>query len=194
MIPNNFTLTEMKKVAKKCGGLCLSKKYISTRLALVWQCKKGHVWKASPSSVIKRQNWCPTCSGYTDTVDLKLLRKIAVDCGGLCLSKAYVSSTKKMRWQCSKGHLWQTSSAGIKRGYWCPECSGTKFSLSDIQTFAKKQKGVFISKKYKGYRVKHKWQCNKGHKFDATYESIKRRGYFCAKCKKILLAKRSLIS
>jgi hypothetical protein len=50
----------MQEVARRLGGECLSQAYINSRTKLTWQCKKGHLWKALPSS-IKQGHWCPTC-------------------------------------------------------------------------------------------------------------------------------------
>lgn len=54
-------INEMKEIAQKRGGLCLSEKYVNARSKLRWQCSEGHEWMAVPDSV-KRGAWCPVCA------------------------------------------------------------------------------------------------------------------------------------
>jgi hypothetical protein len=55
------TLEDMKQVASRRGGRCLSNEYINSKAKLLWQCAEGHQWKASPNHV-KRGSWCPECA------------------------------------------------------------------------------------------------------------------------------------
>ncbi|AZN36099.1 transposase [Iodobacter ciconiae] len=54
-----YTLEKMQAMAKLRGGLCLSDKY-TTYEPMLWQCKRGHVWKSIPSN-ITRGSWCRVC-------------------------------------------------------------------------------------------------------------------------------------
>lgn len=54
-----------KSIAVKRGGLCLSSKYINTRLYLRWQCSKGHLWAASLNHIKDSNSWCKIC-GYVN--------------------------------------------------------------------------------------------------------------------------------
>lgn len=53
-------LIDLKEVASRRGGSCLSKKYVNSDTKILWQCAKGHVWEARPDHV-KRGSWCPIC-------------------------------------------------------------------------------------------------------------------------------------
>ena len=55
------TIAEMKQIAKKRGGDCLSKEYISTSDKLLWSCANGHTWHATPGNVKNNNSWCPNC-------------------------------------------------------------------------------------------------------------------------------------
>jgi len=57
-----LTIGEMKELAKSMGGLCLSKTYVGNHLKLLWQCREGHRWEATPH-YIKSGYWCPKCAG-----------------------------------------------------------------------------------------------------------------------------------
>jgi transposase-like protein len=54
-----YTLEKMQAIAKLRGGLCLSDQY-TTYEPMLWQCKRGHVWKAIPNSIVCG-SWCGAC-------------------------------------------------------------------------------------------------------------------------------------
>jgi predicted RecB family nuclease len=58
-----LTIEDMKNLAKKRGGKCLSVKYINSTTKLKWQCKEGHEWEVAPTN-IKSGTWCPWCAYY----------------------------------------------------------------------------------------------------------------------------------
>ena len=60
-----LTIEEMRKIAKKLGGKCLSDKYINNRTKLKWQCKDGHIWEARPYHV-KSGHWCRVCANLRE--------------------------------------------------------------------------------------------------------------------------------
>ena len=53
------------KLAAKNGGKCLSKSYQNAKSHLLWQCGKGHKWKAIIGSIKFSDSWCPQCSSLT---------------------------------------------------------------------------------------------------------------------------------
>ena len=57
---------ELKYLAIKRGGKCLSKHYVNVKTHLKWECKEGHTWEAIPES-IRRGSWCPICSRNKNT-------------------------------------------------------------------------------------------------------------------------------
>jgi hypothetical protein len=58
-------LKAMRRLARRRGGKCLSPVYINNRQPLLWECKRGHRWKAAPTNVKggkrKRGTWCLEC-------------------------------------------------------------------------------------------------------------------------------------
>lgn len=60
MGPKRLSIEEMQELAKNREGECLSEKYVNNHIKLLWQCKKGHRWHATPHC-IKFGTWCPTC-------------------------------------------------------------------------------------------------------------------------------------
>lgn len=61
-----LTIEEMYKIALSRGGQCLSDEYIDSQTHLLWQCSKGHKWKAKPNN-IKQGTWCPRCKNKKTT-------------------------------------------------------------------------------------------------------------------------------
>jgi len=54
------TIDDMRLLAKKRGGECLSEVYINAHTSLLWKCNREHQWKASPTNV-KQGQWCKLC-------------------------------------------------------------------------------------------------------------------------------------
>jgi len=50
-----------RKIAIERGGKLLSDVYIRCDSPLLWECEKGHQWKAKPERVKNQQSWCPQC-------------------------------------------------------------------------------------------------------------------------------------
>lgn len=61
----SFNLEVLKKHAEKMGGKCLSTKYINSTYKLLFICKEGHKWRATPLEIMGKKNgpgsWCPKC-------------------------------------------------------------------------------------------------------------------------------------
>lgn len=114
-------LGEMQRLADSHGGRCLSREYINVKTALKWECNKGHVWSALPST-IKRGSWCKVCSGSLKH-NISEMQSLAKQRGGVCLSKIYKDAHTKLLWRCHSGHTWSAKPAGVILGSWCPECS-----------------------------------------------------------------------
>ena len=176
------SMEDVKQVSRKRGFKCLSNEYISARDKLNWQCKKGHKWKATLSS-IKKGSECPKCSGR-EKLSIKVANQVAKLKGGKCLSKDYINNNSNLLWQCSKGHKWEASLKSIKnRGSWCLECSGNKkYTIDDCHKLAKSKKGKCLSKSYKSANTKMKWECDKGHVFEARFVSLKAMDGWCTIC------------
>jgi hypothetical protein len=48
---HKLRLQEMQQIARDRGGSCISKRYTNNETALLWECRRGHRWKATPSNV-----------------------------------------------------------------------------------------------------------------------------------------------
>ena len=110
----------MHELAAERGGHCLSDKYVNSTTKLTWQCDQGHIWEATPRA-IRQGVWCQECAG-TKRLTVEEMHRLAEERGGKCLSDKYVSLSTKVKWQCSKGHVWEATTQDIRSGNWCPEC------------------------------------------------------------------------
>ena len=173
-------LHEIKQLAKSKKGKCLSDEYKNNHTHLKFQCAEGHTWSANANN-IKTGHWCPYCVGY---VKLKLIvfQDYAKSKNGKCLSSVYKNIDEKLEWQCSKGHKWKASGDAVKnRHSWCPVCANRiKYTAKDMQRIAKARGGKFLSTVYDPYN-KMKWQCDKGHIWQATSNKIL-LGRWCHVC------------
>lgn len=176
-------IEEFRKVALERGGKLLSEEYINNKVPLLWECKFGHQWKTTSKHVVNRGSWCPICIGKYDKINE--LHKFAVKKGGVCLSKGYINNHAKLEWQCKNGHQWKSSSKQIlNRGTWCPVCVGKNKTIEDMQNWAAKRGGKCLSEEYKNNRVKLKWECEKGHKWETSFHEIQNKKTWCPQCSK----------
>ena len=102
-------------------------------------------------------------------------------------------SHKKVWWQCSKKHEWETTVKERSRGRGCPECTGNKVG-KDNNLYVKnpqlakewhKSKNKPLSPKdvTTGSNNKVWWQCSKKHEWQTTVKE-RSRGRGCPKCYK----------
>ncbi|NIM99386.1 MAG: hypothetical protein GTO24_15345 [candidate division Zixibacteria bacterium] len=185
-------LKEAQAIAKSRGGKRLSTVYVSARQKLVWQCSLGHRWKATLEK-IKIGRWCPKCAKKM-RLTIEEMRQIAKERGGECLSDTYVNNHTNLWWKCAGGYKWEATPMSIRRGSWCPHCAGNvKHTIEDMRLFAESMGGKCLSTIYINAHHKLKWQCAKGHLWEASYNKAKPR--WCSKCahmrKKSTVAKKT---
>ena len=180
----------MQSLAASRGGRCLSTEYVNANAHLLWQCKEGHQWKATPHT-IKSGRWCPKCArskrGGARRLGLAEMQAIAASRGGRCLSDEYINANAHLLWQCKEGHQWKATPHTIKSGRWCPKCARSKrggarrLGLAEMQAIAASRGGRCLSDEYINANAHLLWQCKEGHQWKATPDSIK-SGHWCLVC------------
>jgi len=122
-----YTIQDMRALAKAKGGVCLSPDYHNAKSRLLWRCCQGHEWETQ-ASVIISGHWCPKCEkerlGRKYSLTIEDMRKAAANHGGECLSTSYRSNRSRLSWKCAEGHEWEAIAGSVRRGSWCPVCSG----------------------------------------------------------------------
>jgi hypothetical protein len=116
-------IEKMRQFAQSRNGECCSDHYVNSGLPLRWRCANKHDFLMTYDNA-KAGHWCPHCAkAERDAKRLQMMRTIAVERGGLCLSDEYFGSREKLLWQCHLGHTWYAMPVSVKSGTWCPECA-----------------------------------------------------------------------
>ena len=186
-------IEEMKELARVRGGKCLSVAYKNGRTPLIWECNKGHRWKACPANVKdrtrKKGSWCLRCYNarrvFRARQTIQTMQALALSRDGRCLSEEYNGSKSKLLWRCASGHEWEAPPVYVVQGTWCPVCArNQRLKLTQLQTIAASRGGHCLSRAYVNERTPLAWSCAAGHRWIATPGKVK-RGSWCAKCSHI---------
>ena len=188
-------LQRLQDHAESLGGQCLATSYTNSKTKVAWRCSLGHEWQATPSSILHKKSWCPTCArqykigqGTSRRIlTLQHLKEHASRLGGSCLASEYVNLKTKVVWQCRDGHRWEASAASVLHAdTWCKQCSTTgPLGLKPLQDHANALGGQCLETEYRNSASKVLWQCRHGHKWQATPIKVLRAGTWCPHCMKI---------
>lgn len=190
----------LRQIAKSHDGSVLSRSYINMVTPMEFCCAKGHKFKALPVN-ITHGHWCPLC-GYDrrmTTVGPKYyaeLKAAAKRRGGKVLSpeKEYIGSSSLMKFECAKGHEWETRASVVKRGKWCPICGRDKNTtdyankrrklvIARLKALVAKKRGKFLGPEYTILKAKYKFMCKKGHIWEATGNNVLLMKSWCPVCR-----------
>jgi len=176
-----YSLDSVRQLAQERGGELLSQQYVNSGSKLDWRCQAGHQWSA-PLSRILSGHWCPACANNQKKT-IEEMQQVAKARYGECLSKEYVNSETPLRWRCHKGHEWEaTPSNVVRRKTWCPICSKKqKKTIDDMHILAKNRGGLCLSETYVNSSTKLRWQCHKGHEWEAKPAYVV-QGTWCPHC------------
>ena len=117
---------------------------------------------------------------------LEDMHRVARSRGGQCLSSKYERDSAHLLWRCAERHAWTATYSNIRRGTWCPVCSRVPPDRRQRYTRlarakAKVNGGTLLSEEVPRASAKIRWQCAKGHRWAATWLSV-RRGSWCPRC------------
>lgn len=190
-LKNTEFLKVLQTIARgKGGNLIDNQSYKGAGGKLWFECSEGHRWKARPYG-IKNGFWCPECAVLNrvefrrSTIDD--MQRLAEGNGGECLSDTYHNSNTKLKWQCAEGHVWHTTPNNVSSGNWCPKCGRQvgaekrKHNMEVIHSLAQSRGGRCLSSEYKNNRTKLLWECEKGHSWETSFDSVK-SGNWCPYC------------
>ena len=163
--------------------------YVNNKTKINHKCKKGHIYKQSPSKHLNGQG-CKVCKGNI----LKTPDKYYNECKekGLDLPiEDYVNATTKIKHKCNKcGKIYDQKPNNHLQGQECPYCSGV-IKKTNAKYYYKecKEKGLDLPiEGYKGARIEIKHKCRYNHVYSQTPNShLNGRG--CPECKDRKLGK-----
>lgn len=96
-----------------------------------WKCPIGHVWDQVVKNRTLQGFGCSYCSGKRVLKGFNDLATTHPDLASEALNwdpaTLSAGSHKKVKWQCSIGHVWTATPNGRRRGEGCPSCSKSGF-------------------------------------------------------------------
>jgi hypothetical protein len=176
-------IKEGKIYAEEKKGLLLSDNWMGSEKELLWKCEKGHQFVMILRNV-KKGGWCSECQPVRNRYTIDDMKDIATERDGECLCRRYLGAHKLLKWRCENGHNWENTPTNIRKGQWCPHCSGkVKKTIQEMKKIAKERGGQCLSEKYLNNKTDLEWKCKKkGHIFSRTAKKMANAKYFCPVC------------
>lgn len=186
-------MLRLQQKAEDDGSICLDGRWAGSLAYYRFRCRHDpeHEWSRTYHSAV-RDAVCPHCVDRArarcrvSSVALQRLQERARSHGGECLSTTFYGYDFKYRFRCAKGHTWQASTTHIlNNNTWCRRCVADELMLGmeALREAARLLGGKCLSRVYRGAGAKHKWQCGKGHTWEAVHQSV-RKGHWCPQCAK----------
>jgi hypothetical protein len=183
----NDLLTTHPEIARTLVGTDPTSISKGTKKKLDWKCSIGHVYSALVSNKVAGYG-CPFCSGnkvLTGFNDLGTTNpELASELRSHDPKKVSRGSHTKMKWECSKGHIFENSpNARSSGGQNCQFCSGKQVleGFNDLATtnpdLALQLVGGSAQVISKGSKKIQKWKCELGHEYSMSVnERSRNRG------------------
>ena len=166
-----------------------------------WQCKKGHEWEQAPGRRYRKGKLCncPFCLGrrlgqgnsLADMIPKLAKEWHPIKNGSLTPNDFSFSSTKKVWWQCEKGHVWEAAINYRKGGRKCPYCLGRRVGHDNnlvainpelaMEWHPDKNGELTPYHVTPGCNRKVWWMCQKGHEWKVGVNN-RSSGYGCPYC------------
>jgi len=190
-------LVQIRKIAQKRGGKCLSEKYLGAIHKMEFDCgNESHKSFLLTPSKLRSGQWCKPCSidKWQKKVrdrNFKKIQSIVKARKGKCLSPAFFGLKLKMEFSCGiRNHPnFAAAPASIFAGRWCRLCgiearaASQRGTIEDVKMIALSKGGKCISTEYKNNHTALRWRCSKGHSWQTSAKEI-RRGRWCPLCVK----------
>ena len=174
-------INDLHAKAREHGGKCHSVKYVSIDKHYQWECKLGHRWESTWTSVYNG-SWCEKCYHLSKMLTVNDCQELAQLKGGKFLSTEYTGTFGKYEWECELGHRWFTTRAQVYNGQWCRKCSHLKYTIDDIRALCREKGGEFLDTKYEDTNGSHNFKCAKGHVWKTVVSLITASGSWCPEC------------
>jgi hypothetical protein len=122
-------IERLQTIVESKSGWFNQAEYKNKRTKVTFKCNEGHEWRTQAQTVLNG-SWCRSCweknkAGKHLKLDgLAQANEIAIARKGRCLSVEYTTARSPLHWSCINKHEWFAALSDIKKGTWCPDCSG----------------------------------------------------------------------
>lgn len=129
------------EIINKNGGICLTPflEYGGYYSRVKIRCSHEHEWYSLVNNIL-RGKWCRECFvkklSNSRSVNLNVLIKKAKEYDGKLLSTKYINNHTKYKWECSNGHIFESTWDNVRSGYWCYLCSRSVNIKEEMVRFA----------------------------------------------------------
>jgi len=115
--------------------------------------------------------------------DFSYVQKYIAQRGGCLLSNVYKNNATHLEVKCSCNHVWNITFKNIRKGHWCPKCSGNlRYSFEQVRNIIESRNGRLLTKKYVNNRHRLLIKCNEcRHEWKSQLAHIL-EGHWCPAC------------
>jgi len=158
-------------LAKERGFYWIGPEVPNTLTKTTWQCSDGHRWEARYND-LSNGSGCPYCSGVARKTP-EDYHSLAEEHGFFWIGPEVPNVSSKTWWRCKNNHEWDAKYNDISNGSGCPYCSGKARKTPDDYKWLAAEKGfLWLGPTAPNIRTKTKWQCPKGHVWEAPYGRV----------------------
>lgn len=157
----------------------------STQKYTSWTCSEGHLFYR-PYGEIRRGHGCSVCGRQKA---IQKSRKQPEDYRALAQAKQWTwlgpkvsTATTSTRWRCERGHIVESSYAGMKKGRKCGECNTKRRTANDYEIMAGKLGWKWLGPEVKRIADNTNWRCDKGHNVAASFKQLYHQARGCRLC------------
>lgn len=123
----NDLATTHPELAKQANGWDITKVGGGYQKKMEWICDLKHIWRATVNSRSFGNFGCPYCSGFLVWPGFNDLMTtnpaLAREAFGWDPTKVTAGSSKKLKWICTKEHVWSAVVGARSGGTGCPTCA-----------------------------------------------------------------------
>jgi hypothetical protein len=147
--------------------------YKDTNTILEIQCSCGDKYKTSFKRFSSKQapkQQCNKCGAYIrdkskrlNYEQVKHFIEVKSNSGYKLLSKEYIKSSKRLKIQCDKGHIFEMNFNNFQKGKRCPDCYGNrKYVYEEVYNIFKECGCELLTKEYRNNKQKLEYVCSCG--------------------------------
>lgn len=162
--PRIFDLSLLKQKLANQGFEIINDTYRGLSSHYLVRCPLHHHRTLAGNALISGKMRCPEC---INGQKLKCLREKAAEKGITLLSTKFVKLVTKYDWMCKEGHFYKS----YARHYECQKCAASN-QLNLYRQKASERNIKLLSTEYLGSHNNHLWECEDGHRWEASIHNV----------------------